>query len=196
MDNINIVSKKKKRSITIRIINFIVISIIVFVTLCILTLCVISLTYNFGIMSNAESVECDIGEEVDVDYLDKEEHNGITIYSYEGTKSDNPEDYRYISFDVRVKSFCIQDQVRVDAVLSEIKYFEENILYSYEHTLDMNHFINSGDSITLPVRLYVYVGDMTEEDIEKLIDGVVIDVVVGGEVRKSVKFSKCDNIIY
>ena len=100
-----------------------------------------------------------------------------------------------IDFMVKVTSYSLNDNQKVDAVLSEVKYFEENLLYSFSQSLDIGQFVNTGSSNVLWVKLYVYVGDMTADDIDKLIDGVTIDVISGGNVRK-VKFSECDVIVH
>ncbi|MBP3338519.1 MAG: hypothetical protein J6L69_03880 [Lachnospiraceae bacterium] len=71
---------------------------------------------------------------------------GYTIHNYDGLKSDNPEDYREMDFMVKVTSYSLNENQQVDAVLSEVKYFEENLLYSFSQSLDIGQFVNTGSS--------------------------------------------------
>lgn len=190
------VVKKIKKSIKSRIIKAIFATIAIIFGLYIVFLLVFSLSLEFGIVSKPHYVKCDIADEVEWNYEEKENHGyGYTIHNYDGLKSDNPDDYMEMDFYVKVSSYSLNDNQQVDAVFSEVKYFEENLLYSFSQSLDIGQFVDTGSSNILWVKLYVYVGDMTDEDIDKFIDGVTIDVISGGDVRK-VNFSQCDVVVY
>ncbi len=190
------VVKKIKKSIKSRIVKAIFATIAIIFGLYIVFHLVFSLSVEFGIISKPHYVKCEIADEVEWNYEEKENPgSGYTIHNYDGLKSDNPDDYREIDFEVKVTSYSLIDDQRVETVLSEVKYFEENLLYSFSLSSHIYLPVDTGSSETFGVKLYVYVGDMTDEDIDKFIDGVTIDVISGGHVRK-VNFSECDVVVY
>lgn len=190
------VVKKIKKSIKSKIIKAIFATIAIIFGLYIVFLLVFSLSLEFGIVSKPHYVKCEIADEVDWDYEEEGNHgSGYTIHNYDGLKSDNPDDYREIEFNVKVSSYSLNDNQQVETVLSEVKYFEENLLYSFSLSSHIYLSVDTGSSEIFGVKLYVYVGDMTYEEIDKFIDGVTIDVISGGDVRK-VNFSECDVIVY
>lgn len=194
-ENIKVV-KKIKKSIKSRIVKAIFATIAIIFGLYIVFLLVFSLSVEFGIISKPHYVKCEIADEVEWNYEEYENPgSGYTIHNYDGLKSDNPEDYREIDFEVKVTSYSLFDDQQVETVLSEVKYFEENLLYSFSLSSHIYLLVDTGSSETFGVKLYVYVGDMTAEDIDKFIDGVTIDVISGGHVRK-VNFSECDVVVH
>ncbi len=195
--------KKIKKSINKKMIKGMFLTAVVLITIYLLFLGTLSFLYKFGITADIESVECMVMDGTDGSILHSAEmvdsdryEEGLTRYSYDGKlPSENPNDYMTIYCNLHVKNNSLFEQVRVDANVSYVENSVENLLFSYSSSNVVYRFVDSGEDAVITARMHLYIADMSDEDIEKFIDGVIVDFIVGGEVRKQIKLSDCENVI-
>ncbi len=129
------------------------------------------------------------------DKLEDDEH----AYSFNGElPSNNPEDYMSFDCSFEVDNNSIFDDFAINATLAGTEKYKENILFVSDANSAMIHNANKMDKTTAWIVLYVYTGNLTDEQIRELANNLSVTVKLYGKYlgtrTKTISFEKCDNI--
>lgn len=121
-------------------------------------------------------------------------------YSFTGElPSNNPDDYINIYCYFDVKNISCIDQYSINGTLKSSSKYAENILFvSNANAAFTTHlFRNSTESAYIV--LDVYIGNLNEEQIQELVQGLTITVKAYGDLFgsriKEATFNKCENVL-
>ncbi len=140
-------------------------------------------------------------------YLEKaaERYDTEELYDYEHAcsfkgklPSDNPWDYMdiYCSFSVKNSSFA--ERYSIDATLKNAENYADHILFFSDARAAYTTPLFSRQAVQAYIVLTVYSGDLSEEQLSELVNGLTVTVKANGHYfgarSKDVSFKKCENI--
>ncbi len=122
-------------------------------------------------------------------------------YSYDGElPSKNPNDYIniYCYFDVQNKSLI--EQYSIDGTLKDANKYSENILFVSNANASFTQQIFRDSTKSAYIVLDVYIGNLNEDQINELVEGLTITVKANGRFfgtrSKNISFDECEDISF
>lgn len=127
--------------------------------------------------------------------LDTVEHT----HSFTGTlPSDNPDDYIVISCFFNIDNHSFIDKYMATAHITEIGKYTDNVLFSVDAGAVSSIQVFRNDTAQGYVRVYAYIGNLTDEQINELVQGLSISIdadgMLLGDRTKEISFAKCEDI--
>ena len=160
----------------------------------------------FPIKAEIDHIECvtwDATYDTLVAYAEQVESgnydpNTLFIHSYDGIKSENHSDYMNVYVYINVKNLSLFSNYTVDAAISEIEGYETNVLFSHTASEMFSNNIEALSNQGILVRMDIFVGDLSEDEIRQLVKATKIKIVANrgmfGNYEKEISLSGCDNI--
>ena len=127
--------------------------------------------------------------------LDTTEH----AHSFTGTlPSENSDDYIVVSYFFNIDNHSIIEKYVATASVTGIEKYADNVLFSVDAGAVNPIQVYRNDSAQGYVRAYVFVGNLTDEQIHELVKGISVSIaadgLLWGDRTKEVSFSKCEDI--
>lgn len=127
-----------------------------------------------------------------------EQDNCIGYSVDNGLPSTNPDDYFQIEYDITIRNRSLVERLRLDAYVVELGENKKNVLWANAASSGFVRFADRLEKVTICVRMFVYKGDMTEEDVKELVKDIKIKFVSNGTYlgkrEKTITFDDVDNL--
>ena len=127
--------------------------------------------------------------------LDTAEHT----HSFAGTlPSENSDDYIVISCFFNIDNHSIIEKYVATASVTGIEKYADNVLFSVDAGAVNPIQVYRNDSAQGYVRVYVFIGNLTDEQVNELVKGISVSIeadgLLWGDRTKEVSFTKCEDI--
>lgn len=177
----------------------------VFIPLDVILIALILTQVIFTIKTSPMNVDCMIWDEMESIEVTIESFRAGTLDDYEHAwsfngelPSDDPNDYADIYCRFKVKNTGYIDQYKIDATLKSAEKYSENILFVIDAGAASTPRVWRRDTTQACVILKVYIGNLDENQIQELVNGLTLSVKAHGDYlgtrHRTVSYKKCDDI--